>query len=555
MNAEIHEQKPGHSSLEPEARLVWTENNQSHEKLIDRPEVTIGRGDDNDVVLNDPSTSRNHCVIVTNEEGRFVLDLESANGTFVNEGLVFERRTLNPGDRIRVGGTEFLYELLPQEVEYEPSQPAPIEREEAPVQLEPEPSPAEAAPEPPEPIRASPGTQEPPPEPVLPEVTTARLVWKDGEGTKVMGIGQQGITLGRSSKNDLQVQDMAASRVHCKISPGKQGFMIEDLDSTNGTFVNYHRVIGSRLLHSGDKLQIGESDYFFESILTEAETIVPPGLRELELDEQLAREGKKPKVIEVIPARVVTEEEIEQLEAVELPMIEEARRAEVKSPVIIDVQNVIKDFESPGGTVRVLKGINVQIHAGRFIGIRGPSGSGKSTLINMITGIDRPTSGEVIVAGQSLNKLSENKMSRWRGEHIGVIFQFFQLLPTLTIIENIMLPMDFCRKGKAHERQERAMALLELVGLTDQAYKLPSTLSGGQQQRAAIARALANDPPLIVADEPTGNLDSKTADRVFALFNELVSQGTTFLMVTHDVELANRIPRVIEVRDGELYEQ
>jgi putative ABC transport system ATP-binding protein len=550
MNTEIRGSNAGQSYLEPRARLIWREDNRSFEKPIDRSELTIGRGDDNDIVVNDPSTSRNHCVIVSNEEGRFVLDLESANGTFVNDGLVFERRSLNHGDRIRIGGLEFLYEILPVEPvkqaegEVDRSQPAPIEKGSEPVQLQP------IQPEPETDLKQPMPAQ---PVPVLLDITMARLVWEDELGTKVMGIGGQGVTLGRSSKNDIQVQDLAASRYHCKITPVKQGFVIEDLDSTNGTFVNYHRVIRNRTLNSGDKLQIGQSEYIFESILTEAETIVPPGLRELELsEEQLVRQRERPQIIEVIPANIETEEEIE---AAAFPLVEEARLAEAKGPVIIDVQNVIKDFESPGGTVRVLKGVNLQIHAGRFIGIRGPSGSGKSTLINMITGIDRPTSGDVIVAGQSLNRLSENKMSRWRGEHIGVIFQFFQLLPTLTIIENIMLPMDFCRKGKSHERQERAMALLELVGLTDHANKLPSTLSGGQQQRAAIARALSNDPPLIVADEPTGNLDSKTADRVFGLFNELVSQGTTFLMVTHDVELANRIPRVIEVLDGELYER
>jgi putative ABC transport system ATP-binding protein len=170
----------------------------------------------------------------------------------------------------------------------------------------------------------------------------------------------------------------------------------------------------------------------------------------------------------------------------------------------------------------------------------------------MITGIDRPTAGQVIVAGQSLSDLNENELARWRGEKVGVIFQFFQLLPTLTILENVVLPMDFARKWKPKERLERAMSLLEQVELADQARKFPNTLSGGQQQRAAIARALANDPPLLVGDEPTGNLDSGTSGMVFDLFEKLVAQGRTFLMVTHDRELASRISRVIEVRDGKL---
>ena len=221
---------------------------------------------------------------------------------------------------------------------------------------------------------------------------------------------------------------------------------------------------------------------------------------------------------------------------------------------LVHVDHLIKDFQGPAGTIHVLKGVNLFVHTGEFVGVRGPSGSGKSTLINMITGIDRPTEGSVRVAGQPIEKMTENELARFRGKTIGVIFQFFQLLPTLTIIENVMLPMDFCRVWKPKERPERALHLLEQMGLVDQAHKLPNTLSGGQQQRAAIARALANDPPLLVADEPTGNLDSKTADKVFTLFEELVTQNKTFIMVTHDKDLAKRIPRLVEVFDGVLYE-
>src|SRR5579859_42615 len=222
---------------------------------------------------------------------------------------------------------------------------------------------------------------------------------------------------------------------------------------------------------------------------------------------------------------------------------------------LVHVDNVVKDFQGPAGIIHVLKSVNLSVAAGEFVGVRGPSGSGKSTLINMITGIDRPTGGRVQVAGQHIESMSENALARFRGKNIGVIFQFFQLLPTLTVVENVMLPMDFCRMWKPRERPQRAMALLEQVGLADQADKLPNTLSGGQQQRAAIARALANDPPLLMGDEPTGNLDSQTADRVFSLFASLVEQGKTFIMVTHDVELARRIPRLIEVHDGILYEE
>lgn len=219
---------------------------------------------------------------------------------------------------------------------------------------------------------------------------------------------------------------------------------------------------------------------------------------------------------------------------------------------LIHLEELVKDYEGPTGPIHVLRKVNLSVYPSEFVGIRGPSGSGKTTLLNMITGIDRPTAGDVTVAGQCLGDLDENRLARWRGTNVGVIFQFYQLLPTLTILENVMLPMDFCRVYQPKERPDQAMRLLEQVGLEDQAHKFPNTLSGGQQQRAAIARALANDPPLLVGDEPTGNLDSKTADHIFELFQDLVDQGVTFLMVTHNKDLAARLPRVIEVLDGKL---
>ena len=222
--------------------------------------------------------------------------------------------------------------------------------------------------------------------------------------------------------------------------------------------------------------------------------------------------------------------------------------------IIIDLQDVNKTFNGPAGPIEALKNVSLKVYPGEFVGVRGPSGSGKSTLINMITGIDRPTHGDVHVTGARLNDLNENQLAHWRGRNVGVIFQFFQLLPTLTVMENVIFPMECCRMWKPRERPERAMYLLEQVGLADQAHKLPNTLSGGQQQRAAIARALANDPALVMGDEPTGNLDSKSADKVFYLFKELVKQGKTFMMVTHDLGLASRIPRVVEVLDGDLFD-
>jgi putative ABC transport system ATP-binding protein len=197
----------------------------------------------------------------------------------------------------------------------------------------------------------------------------------------------------------------------------------------------------------------------------------------------------------------------------------------------------------------------LKVGAGEFVSIVGKSGSGKSTLINMITGIDRPTSGEVLVDDTTVHTLSEEQIAVWRGRALGVIFQFFQLLPTLTAVENVMLPMDYCEMYAPGERPERAMYLLEQVGMADYAHELPSALSGGQQQSIAIARALANDPPILTADEPTGNLDSRTAEAVFRLFESLVDSGKTILMVTHDNDLAERARRTVVIADGEIVDE
>jgi len=218
----------------------------------------------------------------------------------------------------------------------------------------------------------------------------------------------------------------------------------------------------------------------------------------------------------------------------------------------IDLREVVKTYETGAGDVTVLTDVSLKVKEGELVGVVGPSGSGKSTLLNMITGIDRPTAGEVFVGGQAVHGLSENQLARWRGRNVGVIFQFFQLLPTLTIAENVMLPMDFCSMYSRRERKQRALELLDQVNIADQADKLPSTLSGGQQQRAAIARALANDPPVVVADEPTGNLDRTTANEVFRLFKQLVEKGKTLMIVTHDRSLADQMDRVLHLLDGRI---
>lgn len=222
---------------------------------------------------------------------------------------------------------------------------------------------------------------------------------------------------------------------------------------------------------------------------------------------------------------------------------------------LVDMRQVVKTYQSSAGTFTALKGVDLQVEAGAFVSIIGKSGSGKSTLINVITGIDRPTSGEVIVDQVKVHALNEEQIAIWRGRSIGVIFQFFQLLPTLTAAENILLAMDYGGQVRVPERPEHALYLLELVGMADHAHRLPNSLSGGQQQCVAIARALANDPLLLTADEPTGNLDSKSAEMVFHLFESLAQAGKTILMVTHDNDLAARAQRTIQLADGRIVDE
>lgn len=219
---------------------------------------------------------------------------------------------------------------------------------------------------------------------------------------------------------------------------------------------------------------------------------------------------------------------------------------------LIDLRQLAKTFESAAGTQAALQEVDLQVSSGEFVAVIGKSGSGKSTLLNMMAGIDRPTSGEVIVNGTAVHRMSEGQIAEWRGRNLGIVFQFFQLIPTLNVIDNVMLPMDFCNMYSPAEREKRAGYLLGLVGIAGQAYKPPSALSGGEQQRVAIARALANDPPLILADEPTGNLDSKTSATIFGLFEDLVAQGKTVVMVTHDQELARAASHQIEIADGRI---
>jgi putative ABC transport system ATP-binding protein len=221
-----------------------------------------------------------------------------------------------------------------------------------------------------------------------------------------------------------------------------------------------------------------------------------------------------------------------------------------KTETLVELNGVTKTFSIAAGTFTALNNVSFRIARGQLVAITGKSGSGKSTLLNLIAGIDKPTRGSVSVNGVQVEKLSESSLASWRGRNIGVVFQFFQLLPTLTILENVMLPMDFCETYDPKERRRRALNLLEQVDIVEQADKLPAALSGGQQQRAAIARALANDPALIIADEPTGNLDSATATAIFELFARLARAGKTVVVVTHEREFSRYFENVIALSDG-----
>jgi putative ABC transport system ATP-binding protein len=219
---------------------------------------------------------------------------------------------------------------------------------------------------------------------------------------------------------------------------------------------------------------------------------------------------------------------------------------------LIDLQQVVKRYQGLAGGVVALKGIDLQVDEGEFLVVTGKSGAGKTTLVNMITGLDRSTAGEIWVSGTAVHRMGPERAARWRGRTVGVVFQSFELLPTLTVLQNVTLPMDFAGRYSIRRRRERAMHLLEQMDIAAHARKPPSAVSGGQQQRVAIARAMANDPPILVADEPTGSLDSATAGAVLRVFEDLVGQGKTIVLVTHDEDIARRATRTITLSDGEI---
>ena len=223
-----------------------------------------------------------------------------------------------------------------------------------------------------------------------------------------------------------------------------------------------------------------------------------------------------------------------------------------KTTAIIELNDVTKIYQTAAGGFPALNRVSASFKAGEFAGIIGKSGAGKSTLVNMITGVDHLNAGEIWVDQVPVHSLDEDQMALWRGKNVGVVYQSFELMPTLSLVDNILLPMDFCDLYKPRESQDRAMHLLEMVELEDHAFKVPSAVSGGQRQRAAIARALANDPDVIVADEPTGNLDSATAETIFEVFENLVDAGKTIIMVTHDQNLSSRFTHLLNIADGQI---
>lgn len=233
-----------------------------------------------------------------------------------------------------------------------------------------------------------------------------------------------------------------------------------------------------------------------------------------------------------------------------MTLSEKNRVTQTQIQTLIDVHGLNKSYLTPAGEFPALHDIDIQINRGEFVALLGKSGAGKSTLINMLSGIDQPSSGSITINGVSIHELNEAQLARWRGQNLGVVFQFFQLLPSISLIENITLAMDFNGNTPPGGRRVRALELLDQVGIVEHGEKVPAKISGGQQQRVAIARALANDPPVILADEPTGNLDSQTANGVMDLFSELKSLGKTLFIVTHDEEIAHRADRILNINNG-----
>jgi len=330
------------------------------------------------------------------------------------------------------------------------------------------------------------------------------------------------LSIGRAPTNDIVIDDPLIADRQARLQRFPAGWVLTNVAGGDGTGVNGQPLTRPTFLAPGDTVRLGRLVATFRS------------------GGAAIRDGGQPTAREVAAVGRVT------------PVERRGRTPSRPGAPLIALHNVVKTYPTSKGPQLVLRGVSLAVEPGQFVAIVGPSGSGKSTLLNVITGIDRPDAGEVFVDGQNLGELRDDVLVGWRGRSIGIVFQFFQLLPTLTVAENVMLPMAFCHTYRGRERRPRALEVLGRVGMAHLADRLPNALSGGEQQRVAIARALANDPALLVADEPTGNLDGRTGHQIFELFIELVRAGTTVLMVTHDAALARSMSRRIEMRDGSI---
>jgi putative ABC transport system ATP-binding protein len=333
------------------------------------------------------------------------------------------------------------------------------------------------------------------------------LTLADGRRLPLLG---PDLSVGRAPTNDIVIDDQLIAAHHARLQRFPEGWVLRDLGGGAETTINEQPLTRPVFLAPNDAIRLGRV------------------------------------IVEFVPADAAPKPRpLAQPRAVP--------RATWGGP-LVQFRDVVKSYAGAAGPIMVLRGVNLAVHAGEFVAISGPSGSGKSTLLNVMTGIDRPDAGEIVVAGQDLLRLDDDALVQWRGRAVGIVFQFFQLLPTLTVAENVMLPMAFCDTYRGLQRRGRALEVLAQVGMERFADRLPSALSGGEQQRVAIARALANDPPILVADEPTGNLDSESGARVFELFAQLVAAGRTVVMVTHDPWLASHVPRRVEMHDGRIVE-
>src|SRR4051812_7087999 len=347
------------------------------------------------------------------------------------------------------------------------------------------------------------------------------------------------LSVGRAPTNDVVLDDPTIAAHQARLLRFPEGWLLADLAGGASTAVNGQPVSYPVVLAPGEEIGRGRRVVAFE----------PDGAAAVADVQPAAPAPEDTRAAAVLTDAWAAAPDDDTLAA---PTWALPRPPARTGAPLVHLDGIVKTYAASAGPLTVLREVSLTIGAGEFVAIVGPSGCGKSTLLNVITGIDRPDAGTVVVAGQDIQRMSSDALSRWRGRNIGIVFQFFQLLPTLTVAENVMLPMAFCQTARGAARGARTRAVLRRVGMEHTADRLPSALSGGEQQRVAIARALANEPPILVADEPTGNLDSRTGRQIFELFARLVAAGTTVVLVTHDPTLARQVPRRITMSDGRI---